>query len=258
MRDSALKQSETHQGLDQLMQDTLRWISTSLYPKPTFPNQSLELQHVVKTHDGTVVPVIIPATQRLAIYPESVVKEVSHAAPGMVMRGVTLYSHGKVLLSRDLWCIETLLHEVLHSVSVFGARLDLIPSFRLMIEGLTECFTQFLLLKHYSRVHEKCVRTEGTYCSLTYRYETVIWCALAEIIGYQALNQIYFWNGQKDWEALFEGLVNHIRKKYPGFQNILTSHSKLPTMTRLHQECGKRMGAKYSEAYRSYSDLFGF
>jgi hypothetical protein len=76
------------------------------------------------------------------------------------------------------------------------------------------------------------------------------------VIGYPKLNQIYFWQGRNDWEGLFQELVLHIRKSYPKFQNILTTPGKLAIMARLHQECGKKIGDKYSQAYRKNPELF--
>jgi len=254
-RDPAVKLAQSSQGLDELLQDTLKCISNEIFANPSFSNQSIELQQLVRTH-GNTVPIIIPASQRLAVYPEYVVKELFHTRPDMILKGLTLYSHGKILLNRERWCVETLLHEVLHSVSVFGQRLDLLFPYERFIEGLTECYTQFLLARSYSRVHGRCLLTQDTYCTLTYPYETIIWCAIADVIGYQKLNRIYFWQGRNDWETLFQDLVLHVRKTYPRFQNILTAAGKLPIMARLHQECGKKIGDKYSQAYRKYSELF--
>lgn len=231
-------------------------IRTRLFPAASFANPSTNFTEIVRTNDGTI-PVILSQSQRVAEQPLEVVNSLGQAAPGMLLRGLTRYDVGKILLSKDNWCIETLLHEALHSVSIFGTRTDLIPRYSPLVEGLTESLTQFLLQKDYPGPYANCLRVRATHCTLTYPYETRIWCAIASVIGYTPLTKIYFWQGNKDWEALFDAFIADVRKAgHHKFQNVLRTPRKLAPMVRLHQECGRRLGDKYSAAYRYYLRFF--
>jgi hypothetical protein len=126
-----------------------------------------------------------------------------------------------------------------------------------MVEGLTEYLTEHVLLRHYASTYNGCLRDKGTYCSMTYRYETKIWCALASVIRYEKIVPMYFWKGRADWETLFDEFVQAIRGAgYPRFGNVLKLPGKMAFMTRLHQECGRRIGDVYGKAYREVSERY--
>jgi len=252
-----LRRGSLDGGLEGLLGEAVDRIRKTLFSEACFANPSVQFQHLVRTHGGLTFPFHLGSSQRIIQVPETVVKALLQASPSDIVRGATLYEVGKILLSETQWCIETLVHEALHSLSVFGVRTDICLRYRPMVEGLTECLTEHVLSEHYADAYNNCLRPKGTYCSLTYRYETGIWCALANVIGYERIAPIYFWNKRRDWENLFDEFAQAIRRAgYAKFENVLKAPGKLALMARLHQECGLRIGGKYHEAYRQLSEKY--
>lgn len=244
-------------GLEELLDETIRKIEKTLIPKASFPTPSIHFEQTLQSEDGRLHRIFLGPSQRITQQPESVARALLGASPGDIVRGVTLHNFGKIFLSENQWCIETLVHETLHRLSIFALRPDINRQYRLMVEGLTECFTEYLLSTHFADIYDSCLKKKGTYCSLTYAYETKIWCALTRVVGYHVIAPIYFWQGRSDWEALFGEFTLSIRKAgYPRFENVLEAPGKLAIMARLHQECGRRMGEKYGEAYRKLSERY--
>jgi hypothetical protein len=254
-----LQSCSSDAALEGLLDETINKVRKTLFPQASLSTQSRRFQASGHTEDDTAYFVLLETPQRIVQKPEAVVRALTGTPPGGILRGVSLHDFGKIILSENQWCIETLVHETLHRLSIFALRGDLNQRYRLMIEGLTECLTEYLLSKHFVSTYNDCLRANGTYCSLTYRYETAIWCAMASVVGYSIIVPIYFWHGRTDWESLFDDLVLSVRRAgYPRFANILKTPGKLPVMTRFHQECGRRLGEKYSAAYREVSDRYAF
>jgi hypothetical protein len=242
-------------GLQGLLDEVTGMIKKTLFSEACFANQSVPVTRTVNT-GGVRFPLFLGPSERIAQVPEIVVKELLGASPYDVVRGATFYDIGKILLSKNQWCIETLIHETLHSLSIFGLVPDIRRRYTPMIEGLTECLTEYMLSANYAGPYN-CLRQKNTYCTLTYPYETRIWCALANVIGYRGIASIYFWNKRNDWETLFEEFSQGIRKAgYPKFENVLKVPGKLAPMVRLHQECARAIGIRYGEAHRQVSEKY--
>jgi hypothetical protein len=256
-RSSLLNKGSSDAGLQKLLDEAVDRIKERLFPKASFPTPSARFVHIVHTAEGLTYPILLEASQRIAQRPETVVRALVGASPGEIVRGATLPNVGKIFLSENEWCIETLVHEALHSLSTFAVRTDLNERYRLVIEGLTECLTEHLLSTCFTDIYDSCLKAKQTYCSLTYAYEAKIWCAIADIVGYQTIAPVYFWHGRSDWESLFNEFVLSIRKTgCPRFENILETPGKLAVMARLHQECGRRMGERYGKIYRELSERY--
>jgi len=252
-----LERGRSDGGLGKLLDEAVDKIRKTLFSEACFANPSTRFQRTVQTEEGLIFPLLLDSSQRITQVPETVVRTLLGAFPYDVVRGVTLYEVGKILLSENQWCIETLIHEVLHSLSIFAVRTDVGQHYRLMVDGLTECLTEHVLSRYHAGTYNSCLRAKGTYCTLTYPYETKIWCALASVIGYDRIVPIYFWTGRTDWETIFDEFAQAIRKAgYPKFENVLKAPGKLAVMARLHQECGRRIGAIYGKAYRQLSERY--
>ncbi len=255
-----LTQISSPGGLQNWLNQILTDIKQILFPRALFGNPSLDLTYNQMYAGAVVGTVVIPASQRIAEVPEPDILQFYPAAkPGGELRGVTVYESGKILLNPGYWCLETLIHETLHSVSIFSQRKDLGVTYRPLIEGLTECLTGYLLFRRYQYPYENCVNSADRPCKYTYAYETRVWCSFCHVIGISETYPMYFWDGNTAWEKLFQGFVDRIHQlDYPTFANILTSHSKLPAMTQLHQQCGINFKDAYGNAYRSLEGRLDF
>jgi hypothetical protein len=240
-------------GLVSCHQEALEAIKTELFEGASFPVDSVEIQGAVNWRGTTINNLFISKDARIVELAEpQLLRFAPGYAPGGNLRGLTVYELGKVLLNRNYWCTETLVHETLHDLSITARRTDLSTRYLQLFEGLTEFLTSFVLMKRYPYCYEHCLNDKSRPCYYTYQYETRIWCALCHVIPVDALIPTYFWNGDTNWESLFGRFVDTIRRSgYRRFPNILDDKSRFPIMLRLHQACGSNLGIEYSKAWRS-------
>ncbi|MDG7018498.1 MAG: hypothetical protein JRN73_09135 [Nitrososphaerota archaeon] len=240
-------------GLVSCHQEAFEAIKTELFEGASFPVDSVEIAGTVNWRGTTINNLFISKDVRIVELEESQILGFAPGyTPGGSLRGLTVYELRKVLLNRNYWCVETLVHETLHSLSITARRLDLGTRYSQLFEGLTEFLTSFVLMKRYPYCYEHCLNDKSRPCYYTYQYETKIWSALCHVIPIRALVPIYFWNDDLDWENLFGRFVDTIRRNgYPRFPNILHDKSRLAAMVRLHQACGSNFGTEYSKAWRS-------
>jgi hypothetical protein len=178
------------------------------------------------------------------------------AGPGF-RRGLYHPGCGKIFLNRDTWCLKTLYHETLHSVSVFSCRVDLKPRTEKFAEGLTEFLTGLLLWKAHPYCYENCWRKESRKeCHYTYAPFTNYWCAFFRRVHVQQITDVFFWNDNSSWETIFGEFIGRIQMMgHPGFTNILLTKSPFHLAILFHDECVTNFGAEYEDACECDPDI---
>lgn len=124
-----------------------------------------------------------------------------HLTGSVNSRGRYLYGQAAILLhengdTKNLWCRTTLIHETLHSASLFSR---IRPSFtkaiwsmqRNLREGITECLTGYVLLKRHPECYKGWVSNQLDRCSISYRASVRVWCSLCQLVGIKKLAEFY-------------------------------------------------------------------
>lgn len=167
-----------------------------------------------------------------------------------LLKGIYIPDMGKIFLNHQLWCLKTLIHETLHSLSVSSSSSSTNRQYVQFFEGLTELYTGYLLKKQYDFCYNNCWKTcKESLCYCTYQRDVKIWLGICHFIPFNYTFPLYFWNGEDRWEALWRVFIERIRNYgYPKFEMIIDQDKK-PKWLALHQEALKRFGREYLEIY---------
>jgi len=109
-------------------------------------------------------------------------------APAVIL----LHSNGSSSIS---WCRNVLIHETLHSVSLYSRIWsnppDILSKHLALIEGITECLTGYVLLKRYPDCYDVWKSNIRGKCRVAYREITKLFCSLAQVIGIDPIANLY-------------------------------------------------------------------
>jgi hypothetical protein len=111
------------------------------------------------------------------------------------------------------WCRNVLVHETLHSVSIYSRIWDnpqgIIARHRTLIEGITECLTGYVLLKKRPDCYASWKSSVQGKCVIAYRDSTKLFCSLAQKIGISPIASFYLSlanNFRGPWGQLVQGI----------------------------------------------------
>lgn len=133
--------------------------------------------------------------------------------------GQYLYEPAVILLhengdNRNSWCRHTLIHEVLHSVSIYSRIHDrfseVIPLHEPLIEGITECLVGYILLKTHPECYQGWIKGQFSRCSVCYRERVRLWCSLCQGVGVNSTTK-FFLSQQADINAAWNDFVHTIQ-----------------------------------------------
>jgi len=118
------------------------------------------------------------------------------------------YDHVKniITLYDGKYCRKTVIHEVFHALSFFayGRFSHLFDRLRLMIEGLTEFLTGYILYENYRECYEEWIRRRYKVCRISYESETRLFGALARYVNLKELAGLYLWQANTDWYKIYK------------------------------------------------------
>jgi hypothetical protein len=231
-RNTYLGGAETPRSLEDLAKDAFEDIRTSFQYRVEYgiPDSALndiryrlsnlDVSFLLLRNPRTGVGRFIEGTKRVYIlnHDEWIANQRLTKAPTYV--GQYLYAPSVVLLHEFnsgpfCWCRNVLIHETLHSVSLYSRiwnmAPDLISKHTKLMEGITECLTGYVLMKK----HPVCYNTWGSgvldKCTIAYRESTKIFCSLAQIAGVTPIAEFYL-SVDSDfgipWNRLVEGIHN--------------------------------------------------
>lgn len=133
-------------------------------------------------------------------------------------RGNTVYSIGAILLHENgdnkcSWCRKTLIHEILHSTSIYSRIWFRHPSImrlrRFFREGITECLTGYILYKNHPKCYDGWKSDKLSRCSISYKNNVRLWCSLCQCIGIKNLAKFYLstiYDPVKAWNSLVQSV----------------------------------------------------
>jgi hypothetical protein len=167
---------------------------------------------------------------------------------GPMFVGRYLYGPAAILLhsfegsGAVYWCRNTLIHEVLHSVSLYsriwGDPPDLIPKHEPLNEGITEFLTGYVLFKKYPDCYVTWKGSAPGKCAVAYRERTKLFCSLAQIVGVAPIAKFYFSNGA-DFNAEWNMFIRDIQSLgFRGFRFGLDKNTAFREV-QFREECMK-------------------
>ena len=258
LRQALINSSRTPEDLERQLIISIEDIRSCLFDQARVATQSTSCQMRIATC-GTPSLIFLSADTRII---ELDLVDILVNYPNFPMGGRGIHDHinGKIILRRDKWCRETLIHEALHSVSFTNVRRDIARHYLNLFEGLTEFFTGYLMFRNYPDCHNAWKEERYEVCSVTYIPSVKLWATFCRFVPISELSRIYFWDGTRNWEAKYSNFLQAIHQAgYPNFGDF----RRQPTPTieaRILEECLRNFGrTEFLRIYRgSIVDILDF
>jgi len=170
-------------------------------------------------------------------------------------RGIQRPLFDKILLKRNNWCRETMLHEALHRFSVFTSDFDLRRRFSVLEDGITEFLVGYILFKKHPYCYSSWISNSFRECSMTYRRSVRRFYAFCNFVNVKSLIALYFWQPNRTWADAWSQLISNIRNSgYPDFRDVIEVYSWAEPTEYFFEECEERFGTRFRTIYSSRVD----
>lgn len=163
----------------------------------------------------------LDAPQRIFVVSDSEWRASQYLTGHPGRRGISSYDTAAILLhengdNRNSWCRKTLIHEILHSVSLYSRIWDRFPNImrlrRFFREGITECLTGYILLKRHKECYEEWKTNKLFRCTISYQQHVRTWCSFCQCVGIKDLAKFYLSTQENPVEA-WQQLVQSVHAK---------------------------------------------
>lgn len=180
-------------------------------------------------------------------------------------RGRYLYLPAAILLhengdSINSWCRKTLIHEMLHGVSLYSRIWDRFPNVirlhRTLIEGITECLVGYILLNRHPDCYQGWKTNQLDRCSISYRESVKLWCSFCQCVGIKDVAKFYLLSRENPndvWNALIQSVHT---KGYTSF-NYQLEFTRSFNETQFRQICIDSF-SDFREIYESLTKSLDF
>jgi hypothetical protein len=115
--------------------------------------------------------------------------------------------------NNDSWCRKTLIHETLHSVSlysrIFNTFPDILTKHEALIEGINECLTGYVLFKLHPECYTGWRSNQLSRCSISYRERVRLFSILCQVVGINPVLDFYLsqdTNFDRPWRLMIDGI----------------------------------------------------
>lgn len=140
-------------------------------------------------------------------------------------RGVYKPDYGRIFLRRGSWCRDTIIHETLHSVSIFAADQNIRIANRYLFirEGLTQFLTGYVLWKKHHQCYEAWKsKVYPQWCALAaYEDMTRIWYTFCRFVNFEEIKKLYFGINSSDWNNIWREFIASINNANYKFDDPL-------------------------------------
>ena len=229
-------------GLNELRKTAINLIKKHLYPDAQMVNQS----------NAVTLHVSYPAIGEYTISPSDIIFEIEKMDLDNFLKidttgwkGCYNFIEGKIFLIRDNWCIETIIHETLHSCSRFSVQSEL-QKYLNLYEGLTEFFTGYILYKEFQDCYTNCFRTIGQACQMTYEDYIKLCSGFCNFVSLKHLIGLYFLTANS-WDVEVEKFVKSVNNLgYTNFKNPF-ARGKLATEIKFEIQCRNAFGGSFQK-----------
>jgi hypothetical protein len=179
--------------------------------------------------------------------------------------GRYLYAPAVILLhsnpeSSNSWCRNVLIHEILHSVSLYSRIWEhyqnIISKHHALIEGINECLTGYVLFKKHPQCYSLWKLNRQGYCQIAYREITKLFCSLAQIVGIDALAKFYL-SSEHSFSFPWNRFIESIRSAgFGGFTYALDEATAFREPS-FREECIKSIPS-FKKLYDSHAKSLDF
>jgi len=169
---------------------------------------------------------------------------------------VFLHENGDM---KNSWCRTTIIHETLHSVSLYSRIWNVFPNILsrhvLLLEGITECLTGYILSKRHQDCYDEWKNDQQERCSISYKPSVRLWCSFSQIAGVAGLAEFY--SSQKsNFTDPWNQLIQSINAK--GFKfNYQLDEKKAFREHEFREICVKSLPG-FKKTYDSLATCFDF
>jgi hypothetical protein len=179
--------------------------------------------------------------------------------------GQYLYAPSAILLhSFDSgpisWCRSVLVHETLHSVSTYSRIWsnppDIIAKHRMLIEGITECLTGYVLQKKRLDCYATWKSSAQGKCAIAYRDSTKLFCSLAQKVGIMPIASFYL-SLETDFRGPWNRLVKGIHDAGFSAFGFAMDETTAYRESQLREECVRKIQG-FKKIYDSLAKALDF
>lgn len=160
-------------------------------------------------------------------------------------RGTYIPRHGRIFLKKGSWCRPTLVHETLHSVSIFAAdqNIQIGDRYLFLREGLTQFLTGYILWRKYRQCFDSWKdKIYPQWCALeAYENMTRVWYTFCRFVDFEEVKKLYFGNGSFDWSRAWSGFIRFINEAGYEFKDPLPVR-EASLQNRFIKQCRKAFG----------------
>lgn len=171
-------------------------------------------------------------------------------------RGAYIPCANKILLEDDNWCRKTIVHEALHSVSIFSdpSNKDTYEMTRLFAEGATEFLTGLLLFRRHQDCYDNWrLACFPHWCSVSYPKETRTFLAFCGCADSQSLMDLYFGTQTRDLSAAWTEFTTAIRRKTgKPFKDVFQEGKRIDLTMAFKNECERQFGKKFRKLQKLF------
>ena len=226
MSDEYIKKASSSSELVQLENEVLQDIQETFNISPTYgvPTQrlfSVRYDYQIKTQNPKALFLkdavtgggyFLDAPQRVFIIKDLDwrTRDNQHLTGHYGSRGQYSYDAAVILLhengdNKNSWCHNTLIHEILHSVSLYSRiwdRFSRIMRLRKFFrEGITECLTGYILFNRHKDCYEGWKSNQLYRCPISYKQHVRLWCSFCQCVGVKDLAEFYLSTRQDPVDA---------------------------------------------------------
>ena len=233
LSDNYINNASSSNGVTRLQEEALENIQVSLHLPATYgiPTEQLSsVRYRIETRDPEALFVrdvrtrggfFLDAPQRVFVLEHPNWRANPRLTRSPAIRGRYLYAPSVILLhengdNHNSWCRKTLIHEILHSVSLYSRIWDRLPNvLRLhnpLIEGITECLVGYILLNRHTDCYQGWKTNQLYRCSISYRQRVRLWCSFCQCVGIRDIAEFYL-SSQENPADAWNRLVQSVHAK---------------------------------------------
>jgi len=249
-RESYIAKTNTLSGLESRLNEAIEQIRLNL--SNVAQVRGVQRQHLLKRRSDGQVLQALPDYVRVWILDNRTWDQVFGLGGE---RGYYNPQTNKILLKSENWCRKTLIHESLHSVSIFShpRNLDEFEITQLFAEGLTEFMTGLLLWRKYRDCYELWrLGRFPKWCSVSYPRETKIFLAFCGCTNVQNLLDFYFGTHTDDllvaWSDFIEAIRTDTGKR---FKDVFPDGRRIDLIMAFRNECERLFGKNFRKLEKS-------
>jgi len=241
-------------NLDQALSDALEDIQDSLCPSSAFVIQQPK---AFQYRDFNIPGILFPNSSRAKEFPP----DLYHINFGLRSRGDYHPDSGRIFLKQESWCRTCLIHETLHSVSIFAANIPIGNRYPFLREGLTELLTGYVIWRQHPTCYESWkVGRHLQWCAMSndYRNMARIWYTFCRFVHLNTVKRLFFAIDKRNWSRIWNRFLDEINENGFRFRNPLRGNfARL--QDRFLSECIRSFGRLDVERiYEPESNNFDF